>query len=219
MKIRCGFVTNSSSSSFLIRMVNGKPSNIDELFNDIKQLYKDMFDKTKQVVVEAVAWGIAKEGTTSKELYEIMNKHYWESDSNKYSAFDAEIDRKYGVSWFSLLGYSEDDFPWLNCNTYNEYVKSFDNKGDMPFIIIDHKARAKGELENSSVSEAVYWYKYDEIKEKLSNVKTRHEEMEIIWKYMLELGDFGVYSTCGKIPELVVMDLYDISEYGCNHMG
>lgn len=220
MKVRCGFVTNSSSSSFIIRIIGGHPANIEELYSDIRKMYIDMVKKASEVLELGVQWGIVKQGDGIKDLYDILNDAYWKADNTcKAVNFAYEVDRLYGFDWYDILGYTEEDFPWLKYDTYKEYIASFKNPGDAPFILVDH--REKLDENEHLVREAVYWYSTKDESE-FSYHECRvalDESKDNIWKYGIKLGEFGIYSDCGKIPEYIVEGLYSLSYYSCNHMG
>lgn len=216
MKIRLGFVTNSSSSSFILKRIGGKPGCIDEVYQEMLNLYSSALSKVTEMVEFGVQWGIIQAGQTAKDLYNrFLDEIYKPNMSSKFKTFEDAFVRKFDTSILDI-DLSRFDLGWMQCKTYTEYLAYFEKLSDAPFIIIDH-----GDVKNNElhfVTEAVYWYDYETSGKILAGI-TKDSEARVTSEIAKRLGDFGIYSECGKIPQIVVNDLYDLAEYGCNHMG
>lgn len=217
MKVRLGFVTNSSSSSFLIKQIGGKPGNIDELYLEVKKLYQNMLNTIDQAVEFAVQWGIIKPGQGVKELIARADKELCSpKTSEQYENFEKAFETKFEFNVFEI-DIHRYDLSWMKHETYTEYLASFKSMNDAPFIILDHAEVEDGTKEFNLVIEAVAWYNYDELHKHNGEDEVSYNNN--VKSIAMQMGEYGVYSDCGQIPELVVMDLCDTCDFSCNHMG
>ena len=96
MKVRLGFVTNSSSSSFLIKQIGGKPGNIDEVYLEVKKIYQNMLNTINQAVEFAVQWSIIKPGQGVKEMIARADKELCSpKTSEQYKNFEKAFEDKF----------------------------------------------------------------------------------------------------------------------------
>ncbi len=133
MKIRYGFVTNSSSSSFIIGKVGESKVTLDDIFNIIKDGYREWVKKSQ----EYFDYVTEKHKQNNKypyiENYELI---FDKNDSfEKKCAIRDELDREIGISHYDLYGGQNLDF--LECATYEDYKKFAQDK--------IKEAHAKGE--------------------------------------------------------------------------
>ena len=224
MKVRLGFVTNSSSSSFII----GKDvfEHIDDVYSYVKELYleySDMVDYAIEYTMNNPNCGWKydeKKGFYIPNNKDLKIEERW-SVRNKFEKFT-------GLNWYEIL--PRDILPeWTKCYTYKDYEQYWINQNDRaPFTIGDYldkeitwlhwgSVKVSEILETGFDNEEIEWYWYeieDETKHSYEDVKVDGANL----CYMF-LGRFCIYSECGYIPQWIVERLGNISKFWCNHMG
>lgn len=227
MKFRTGFVTNSSSSSFIIQK-RGNETSIEEIFMMMKELYADYRQTVKDLIAycsQHPKYEIVKDAQTQKPLYvklaDTIGCDYLEE-------CDA-LEDKFGIGFHHYF----ENADWIDtCNTYEEYIKFFN--GNPPFEIVN--------LANEkSLDGIIGWYMpcyceedmsdfvdcnkchcadFCEVKENCPSlaetIKSAKKTTEIIFKVF---GQYCITSECGLMPPTVVDKLYKMCMFACNHMG
>lgn len=224
MKIRTDFVTNSSSSSFVIS--NKKFSTKEEVFQKIKELYREYHEKVKEVIDYCKTDKRFK--VEHKDDYFHLSINQKTAGKPPYFEIWDELEEKFGIEMY----YAEDKLPeWVDkCNTYDEYIAFYDNdKYKARFFLIDVFDTFSNE--DSEVKEILEWYfpcfdspfdetdcnychqKHSDKCKKVQKIKTTEELLKLVDAKII------VSSECGYIPDYIVSKLSEISNLYCNHMG
>ena len=137
-KIRTDFVTNSSSSSFIIGKKDDTSKTIESVYNYIRLLYFKHIEKSKEVfcAIKTHPYIDIKEWSNSKTLV-ISGKHSWESRSQIIKNFEEAYNIDFYDNFF-------DTCEWIECETYSDYENYWREKGKnkgccdhAPFTICD----------------------------------------------------------------------------------
>lgn len=116
MKIRNGFVTNSSSSSFIIGKANDNTVTIDSVYQEIKEFYKQYYKSCSEMYsyVEEYYPDVFEVVTEKRGKY-LHSKKSW--DCTKIA--DTQLRLMFGLDHYEELPGVID---WINCETYKDYV-------------------------------------------------------------------------------------------------
>lgn len=115
LKIRNGFVTNSSSSSFIIGKANDSTVTIDSVYQEIKELYKQYYKSCSEMYsyVEKYYPDVFKVVTEKRGKY-LHSKKTW--DCTKIA--DTQLRLMFGLDHYEEL---PEVIDWINCETYADY--------------------------------------------------------------------------------------------------
>lgn len=116
LKIRNGFVTNSSSSSFIIGKANDNTVTIDSVYQEVKELYKQYYKSCSEMYsyVKKYYPDIFEIVTEKRGKY-LHSKKTW--DCTKI--VDTQLRLMFGLDHYEEL---PEVIDWINCDTYKDYV-------------------------------------------------------------------------------------------------
>ena len=226
MKFRTDFVTNSSSSSFIIAPHNNMMSKND-VFVKIKEFYKDWIIKKNKMI----EFCRNHEAFNVTEDEEGVHLNRVIDDFSVYMKLDDYIEETFDISLFEDINIHLD---WMKCETYDEYVAftskhKYIDKQEKPFIIIDatnkEEANDFGHILNwyfpcfEDTHFTTKWCEYcsDEKKEYCKLMKTgKSSELNQI---ILLFGNLCISSESGYIPRSISYDIEELCSKYCHHMG
>lgn len=144
MKIRQDFVTNSSSSSFIIGKKEDESVSIESVYQTIKGFYRELLGKR-----DALIEHIQNNPKLNLEYYESPDSDYCTFQfkkgamkNDKDGAISRNLERDFGVSTYD---YFQKDYSWMECKTYKDYENYWIEKMKAsksysvhaPFTIVD----------------------------------------------------------------------------------
>ena len=146
MKLRSDFVTNSSSSSFIIGRANDNTT-VDSVFHIIQEFYKEYFAARDMLMKDMDKYGLVYD--EEKGCFNFKDGNSW---SDKNSQINKVIEKIYGIDTWCYWGKHED---WFEFKTYQEYIEYWMQKmgnaykennhsyTHAPFSIIDFTSKEK----------------------------------------------------------------------------
>lgn len=140
LKIRNGFVTNSSSSSFIIGKANDNTVTIDSVYQEIKEFYKQYYKSCSEMYsyVETYYPAVFEVVSTleGKTIHR-QNGYDWRCTDS----IDKQLKAMFGTTWYDDLP-SLEELSWTVCETYTDYeqfwIQRMQERGiHAPFYIRD----------------------------------------------------------------------------------
>lgn len=216
MKVRFGFVTNSSSSSFIIS--KDVFNSVNDVYTYVRELYLEYEDKIDYAI------NLTKEYPDLGWAYSTEKGFYIPNMKNMPIGERTNIRNAFkeytSLSWYDIELRNMDS-EWVHLDTYDKYKEYWLSQDrHAPFTIGDyledeitwlHWGKRTEKLNTGLTNEELEWF-WDDIE----TDKKHDDDGNLCYKF---LGRFCIYSECGYIPDWIVKQLGDISKYWCNHMG
>lgn len=118
MKIRTSFVTNSSSSSYILGNINDADLTLDKVFDMMKSFYVEWIEKSQEVIKY-----VEEQHEKNPDYPCIKGKYVSFKQGTPYSEQKPvleELEEKFGIS--DEL-YNGQELPFLQCKNYEEYME------------------------------------------------------------------------------------------------
>ena len=234
MKIRSDFVTNSSSSSFIINKIEKSEQTelYDEAFNIVKNYFIEYIKKFEEMRKHLEKFGFK---FVDGEFYDEKGRSGWE---DRYDILNCELKDKYGLDMYEGYFFSTD---WTECNDYEEYSNFFDDEDDMPFELLDFRFKTNGVFNSADGIACYYIQCFDDIiseekfdvnkcekcfmkmfcpiqKDDINKLKSFSKEEITLSNIGSLLGKIVISSENNRIPDYVVNKLMNDCKYYCLHM-
>lgn len=137
MKIRRDFVTNSSSSSFVIGKAD-ENINVDIVFRMIRDIYKEYYALRDAFIPECGKYDMSYVEDEGSTFFKHNKGKLWDKENEKV---EKKVEKLFHISgWDRWSAHVE----WFNFETYQEYVDYWvkkmteDKRFHAPFSIVDY---------------------------------------------------------------------------------
>ena len=230
MKLRTDFVTNSSSSSFIISKTN-EINNVEKLFQHLKVLYSNWIHNKEQMIEfcknskEFIVTTDEDGEISIKSIYGYKN----DEARDKSHKLCEILNEKFGMDYWDNLNYCTN---WLSYDSYEDYINGTKDEPYIsyykkPFEIYNFSDISEKNTEdiNSIISWYFPCYDYETSESSCEwcgkkgtdlckKLQSKKEDVLVT-----DFGNVCVFSESGYIPDFVRNELEKICTFHCNHMG
>lgn len=197
MKTRISFVTNSSSSSFIIGKKEDTNVTIEFVYQLVRDLYFDLL-KNRDALIKHINdypdLGLIYIKETEDNYSYFKFKNDKREDWERNRLIRKQIEKDFGISDYDCFS---EEYDWLKCETYDEYEKywlndkSNDPHKHAPFTIADF-------VESKEVN-WVHCRAYNgEFGKELHNISYTSDVIGWYYSYIEDIFDFATCEECSN---------------------
>lgn len=225
MKYRLGFVTNSSSSSYIF----GRPNENTITIKGVWEFIKDSATKLLSIIdyLDELVYatpgvsGDLKRLRAGDDSYELKNKIHQKLD--KLYGFQYELKSQFKMH--DIVIEDSDNRPhnihyfYFMCSYFDnaevEWIRQIANGSHdcLDLDIIDFRNSSDNYYQKLSLLEMLRWYRVDISEEEIEEISP----YQLAYQYLGEVALFGENDY--SLPSLLVNFLYCKLKYACRHMG
>jgi hypothetical protein len=205
VKFRSDFITNSSSSSFIIGKKDEEDVTIESVYQKIRSYYKAYIDKLNSVISYVNDNPKLKLSYVKKDGYEVFefaNGSMWDDKNN---SIRKSIERDFGIDIWDCFKINQ---PWIECETYKDYENYWINKMEFDDT---NRIYAPFTIRSFVSDDKVKWLHYGKISDDFYDDDSIGTESDVLGWYYPYLEEIMKYN-CDTCPSSEWCDREECSD-------